>query len=551
MADQPSSGQVAALAAFALAAATAGWHTFGAFVVIVDETLEIVIDSVVDTSRRAVESIEQVFDSAARWGYQLLIGLAFVYGAKVIQVLRESWRQWCAAKARRTHQEVHTTSLCPLKGRPAGARRMAMLTGRDYIGRFALCQRRAEWDEILVVSGIADHLELIGYTTNTAGTAWVWVVVRPIVDSFRPVEGTDADRAPPLGVQDVSVGWVCPPTDVGNKWVPLIHEWVTIQRDGARLVEHIVANGLAGDRVFVCGADMPAMPEVVLPPVAVVVPSVAGGLTPMGAAAASTGLGFAAAAPPLAALGALGFPAGAAGAGAGALDLKDLNAEIQKIRHQILQEKRDNEKSSSKKKKKDKGTRHRRRDSSSSSGSSRSRKGRGRRKSNRHRKRSGSRSSSSDDMVTWKAQGKNRRLKPQSVRALEEHKFRARGDLLTFAARHPGALSGFFLAMVHQRLSQGIIKNSRDLREVSVQAWAQQHSGLSELRDLREVMTLAAVMDAVNGDALEEAMDILGQRMLAIQQAKKKGGTWEKAEAIELTGSGNGVIAGGLLRLTT
>ena len=105
-------------------------------------------------------------------------------------------------------------------------------------------------------------------------------------------------------------------------------------------------------------------------------------------------------------------------------------------------------------------------------------------------------------MVTWKSQGKNRKLKPQTVRALEVHKFKARGDLLTFAARHPGALSGFFLAMVHQRLSQGIIKNSRDLREVSVQAWAERHSGLSELRDLREVMTLAAVMDAVNSDAL-------------------------------------------------
>ena len=61
--------------------------------------------------------------------------------------------------------------------------------------------------------------------------------------------------------------------------------------------------------------------------------------------------------------------------------------------------------------------------------------------------------------------------------------------------------------------------------QVSVQAWAERHSGLSELRDLREVMTLAAVMDAVNSDTLEEAMDILGQRMLAIQQAKKKGGS--------------------------
>ena len=58
-------------------------------------------------------------------------------------------------------------------------------------------------------------------------------------------------------------------------------------------------------------------------------------------------------------------------------------------------------------------------------------------------------------------------------------------------------------------------------------------------------------MDAVNARDLALAMDILAQRIIAVQQAKRKGGTWEKAEAIELTApAGADAVAGGLLRLT-
>eukprot|EP00959_Pyramimonas_sp_CCMP1952_P025353 531728-Pyramimonas_sp.AAC.1 len=46
-------------------------------------------------------------------------------------------------------------------------------------------------------------------------------------------------------------------------------------------------------------------------------------------------------------------------------------------------------------------------------------------------------------------------------------------------------------------------------------------------------------------------MDVLAQRIIALQRAGSKGGSWEKAEAAELlTGTGGGVAAGGLLRLT-
>ena len=58
-------------------------------------------------------------------------------------------------------------------------------------------------------------------------------------------------------------------------------------------------------------------------------------------------------------------------------------------------------------------------------------------------------------------------------------------------------------------------------------------------------------MDAINSADLEVAMDTLAQRVVAIQQAKRKGGSWEKAEAIELApGASQGAAASGLLRLT-
>eukprot|EP00974_Lingulodinium_polyedra_P018063 1749794-Lingulodinium_polyedra.AAC.1 len=58
-------------------------------------------------------------------------------------------------------------------------------------------------------------------------------------------------------------------------------------------------------------------------------------------------------------------------------------------------------------------------------------------------------------------------------------------------------------------------------------------------------------MDAINGDQLAACMDILSQRIQAIQAAKTKGGSWEKAAKIELA-LPQGALAGssGLLRLT-
>ena len=105
------------------------------------------------------------------------------------------------------------------------------------------------------------------------------------------------------------------------------------------------------------------------------------------------------------------------------------------------------------------------------------------------------------------------------------------------------------MAMVHQRMNSGRLSESKQLREVSVTQWAQQAAGLSEVRDQREVLTLASVMDHINANDLATAMDILSQRISAVQRAKTAGGDWKKAEALELVMGIGSMARGGMLKL--
>ena len=81
---------------------------------------------------------------------------------------------------------------------------------------------------------------------------------------------------------------------------------------------------------------------------------------------------------------------------------------------------------------------------------------------------------------------------------------------------HPVALGSYFLATCFQRLSKGTIATQGDLSKVSVAQWASSHAGLSDIRDTREVATLAHAMDAINRKEVQQAMGILSQRILAI-----------------------------------
>jgi hypothetical protein len=189
--------------------------------------------------------------------------------------------------------------------------------------------------------------------------------------------------------------------------------------------------------------------------------------------------------------------------------------------------------------------RRRRSPSSSESRSSRSRS------SSRSGSRRRSNSRRGQKFLTWKSEGSNRRVDPRHIVRIEAQKFQKKGSIQAFAASHPGALTGYFLAGVYARMLKGsIIQETKELRNASVMAWVAQ-SGLNEVRDVREVATLACAMDAVNRRDLQHCMDILSMRILSIQAAKKKGGSWEKAVALELVPeSGGSLLTGGMAALT-
>ncbi|CAK9026865.1 Uncharacterized protein SCF082_LOCUS17697 [Durusdinium trenchii] len=126
-------------------------------------------------------------------------------------------------------------------------------------------------------------------------------------------------------------------------------------------------------------------------------------------------------------------------------------------------------------------------------------------------------------------------------------KLKRKGDLLAFASKHPGALTAHFLAGVYSRLSKGSLTRTGQLRDVSVTSWAHQFSGLTEIRDLKEVVTLAEVLDSINRKEIARALDIICQRIIAIQSAKQKGGSWEKAEAVELIDTRKSLASSGAL----
>ena len=109
---------------------------------------------------------------------------------------------------------------------------------------------------------------------------------------------------------------------------------------------------------------------------------------------------------------------------------------------------------------------------------------------------------------------------------MESKRFKARGELLTFAASHPGALSGYFLAMVHQKLCHGVLKETKDLRKVNVCQWVSGHSGLTEVRNLREANTLAYVVDLINSRDLAMALNVLSQRLVPF---KRKAQAWKNS----------------------
>ena len=247
-------------------------------------------------------------------------------------------------------------------------------------------------------------------------------------------------------------------------------------------------------------------------------------------------------------------PAVAAAAGAGAalgpaqsMEMKNMASALEELQVELAKMASGGASSSSKKDKKKKKAKKKSKKKKKKSGDSSS-------SSSRSRSRSSSSQSGSSDSeegpLKWKRKAKSRRVPLKKVMHIEGQKFKKRGDLVAYAAKHPGALTAHFLSGIYAKVHKGAISESKSLRDVNVAAWASAHTGLTETRDLREVANIAAAMDAVQRDEIASALDILAQRVVSIQNAKKAGGKWEKAELIELIPpSGSGLASGGMLSL--
>ena len=192
---------------------------------------------------------------------------------------------------------------------------------------------------------------------------------------------------------------------------------------------------------------------------------------------------------------------------------------------------------------------------------SHSKKSRGRRQRSSSRSsssssRSSRRSSSgsgSDRYVRWRHKAKSRKVTPQQLAHSDTKKFKKRTGLLTFAMAHPGTLSAHFINAARVAMTFGPITKTAELKDVPMVRYVtSEHYGLTELRDKRETLTLAMLVQHINANEFEKALDIISMRLLALQEAKSKDGSWDKAvnkELIPLPG-GSGLQPAGLSSMT-
>jgi len=116
--------------------------------------------------------------------------------------------------------------------------------------------------------------------------------------------------------------------------------------------------------------------------------------------------------------------------------------------------------------------------------------------------------------------------------------------LLQFAAKNRGSLAAQFLISVHNSLNKGDPPDSRAMMGTDLTRWASDgSSGLKEIRDIREIQTLCLALQRMGAGRLDEAADVLAQRVKAVLTAKAPKGSWEKGQIIELLPVAGGSVA--------
>ena len=403
------------------------------------------------------------------------------------------------------------------------------------VGSFLLIARPPDWDEVWLASYTTTG-DAVCRTTDAAGGDWVWVVVKLAPLHVKaPMVAPDGSRRAPAGLDANSINWIYAPPDCAQWWAPDAVEIVGLTQEAGLICNHLSANP-GSVVVNTAGVGGPLVPFALGPQ---------GVMGPGGAGVQGGGQNQ----------GAAGLGLGGGEASPSAAEIKALEAAVQQLQALAItdkkEKKRDRSRKGSKKdrkrsrdhkksKKKKKSKKSRKSSSSTSSSYSTS----------RSRSRTSSSSSRSKKPLVWKESGKDKGVSFSHLSHVEQLRFKKKGDLINFAARHPGALTAHFLAGVYARLSKGTISRSSQLRDVSVTAWAHQFAGLTEVRDMKEVVTLAEILDHVNRREISRALDVLCQRILAIQSAKGKGGSWEKAENLELVNTQKSLAPSSMLALT-
>lgn len=295
---------------------------------------------------------------------------------------------------------------------------MAALGGLPYPpGSFVLVSRPPDWDEIWV-AGYTDKQDIIGRTTASDGSDWIWCLVRPAPNAINVPQTVNGNRRLPAGVPQNAANWMCVPPECNDQWDPEAVEVVALTQEAVRLANQIKDNpgtfpinqaGVAGPLIPLVGGNMGP-----------------GGLV---VAAAAGGQGA----------GGLGLP-GEGGQSPSSAELKALESAVAQLQQLALspQRKKDKGRKSKKEKKHDKKSKKKKKKKkskrSSSSGSSST--------SSRSRSRSSSSSSSTSSGKTkplrWKENGRDRKVTYGNLAAVDQLKLKKRGDLLAFAAKSPG-----------------------------------------------------------------------------------------------------------------
>ena len=112
---------------------------------------------------------------------------------------------------------------------------------------------------------------------------------------------------------------------------------------------------------------------------------------------------------------------------------------------------------------------------------------------------------------------------------------RKRSDLFKLSQQYPGALGALFLMQVKTKMLGGSPDKVGDLYRIDPSRWATSLTGLTEIRDLREVQLLSKVVGKLNSGQVVDAVDLAAMRIKELLHAKvRSGGTWDTAALVSL-----------------